>query len=72
MDCNMPYLDGYQATSKLREILYEKDIAQPIVTAVTGHTELSYIERAYDSGMNQVFQKPVKPDLLKKLIDEYF
>ena len=48
----MPHMDGYEATQKLREMLYEKDIEQPIVSAVTGHTEQSYINKAIDHGMN--------------------
>ena len=39
MDQNMPFMDGCQASKKLREILYARDIAQPIISAVTGHTE---------------------------------
>ena len=52
MDCNMPFMDGYEATDKIRQYLFEKDILQPIVIGVTGHTEDSYIQRALNSGMN--------------------
>jgi len=52
MDCNMPFLDGYQATEQIREFLFDKDLRQPIITAITGHTEQLYVDRAIDSGMN--------------------
>ena len=58
MDCNMPFMDGYEATDKIRQYLFEKDILQPIIIGVTGHTEDSYIQRALDSGMNEVLFKP--------------
>ena len=52
MDCNMPNMDGYTATKKIREYLYMKNIRQPVITAVTGHLEQSYVEKAFKSGMN--------------------
>ena len=36
--------------------------------AVTGHSEVSYVERALDSGMNLVLPKPVKADELKDVV----
>jgi CheY-like chemotaxis protein len=48
----MPLMDGYESTLKIREYLFQKGIIQPIITAVTGHTEESYVKRCYDSGMN--------------------
>ena len=51
----MPIMDGNQATMKIREYLYLKGIAQPIISGCTGHTEKSYIENMIKSGMNQVF-----------------
>ena len=59
MDCNMPFMDGYEATGKIRQYLFNIGVLQPIIVAVTGHTENMYIERALDSGMNEVIFKPV-------------
>ena len=50
----MPFIDGYQTTQKIRKLLYESNCVQPIISAVTGHTEQSYINKAILSGMNQV------------------
>jgi len=48
----MPFMDGYESTTKIRQYLHERDIPQPIISAVTGHTEDMYIDRAIQSGMN--------------------
>ena len=39
----MPILDGCSATDKIRRFLYDKEIDQPLIIAVTGHVEDSYI-----------------------------
>ena len=60
MDCNMPFVDGYEATSTIRELLYQLDIVQPIIMAVTGQAEDKYVKMCIESGMNCVAAKPVK------------
>ena len=52
MDCQMPFMDGYEATDKIREFIHNQGAPQPIISAVTGHTEQAYIERAINAGMN--------------------
>ncbi len=69
MDCNMPIMDGYTASTKIREYLYENGVDQPLIIAVTGHSEEQYVRKAIYSGMNQVFTKPVKGELVKKLCE---
>ena len=43
MDCNMPFMDGYESTGMIRSYLFDKNIEQPIILAVTGHTEAQYV-----------------------------
>ena len=64
----MPIMDGYEATTKIREFLYSKNIPQPIIIGITGHIEPVYVKRSINSGMNLVFSKPVNNELLKKII----
>ena len=52
MDCNMPFMDGYEATFKIREYLYNQNLPQPIISAITGHTEQAYIDKSILCGMN--------------------
>ena len=48
----MPEMDGIATMINIREFLYSKDIKQPIISAVTGHLEHSYVDNAINSGMN--------------------
>jgi CheY-like chemotaxis protein len=61
MDCNMPVMDGCEATARIRLYLQELKVKQPMIVAVTGHSEDAYIQKAQDSGMNKVLIKPIEP-----------
>ena len=68
MDCNMPGMDGFETTLKIREYLHSLGAEQPIISAVTGHMEQMYIDQAIMSGMNQVLSKPVNSLYLRDLL----
>jgi CheY-like chemotaxis protein len=62
MDCNMPFLDGYEATKKIRKLYLSSDIQkpqQPRIVAITGHVENEYVKKAINSGMDKVYPKPL-------------
>ena len=52
MDCSMPMMDGYEATGFIREYLHDEGAPQPIISALTGHTEQMNIDKAIDCGRN--------------------
>ena len=66
----MPIMDGYEATSKIRSYISSLGINQPIIIAVTGHTEEEYVRRAMSSGMNQVLSKPIIIEVLKDIVSQ--
>ena len=68
MDCDMPFMDGYEATQKIRQFLYEQSIDQPIITAWTGQTETTNVKKSFLCGMNQVLSKPLPIDVIRQLV----
>lgn len=64
MDIQMPVMDGYLATQKIRQI----DSSIPII-ALTASTTLSNHDFAFEIGMNDYVTKPFHPrDLFQKLL----
>ena len=52
MDYNMPKLIGPETSIRIREFLKSKNMVQPIITAITGHSEQKYVDTSIMSGMN--------------------
>lgn len=58
MDCNMPFMDGYEATKKIRRMFASIGVErehQPKIYAITGHVESEYVTKALKYGMDKVF-----------------
>ena len=61
MDCQMPVMDGYEATREIRkQPEYEK---LPII-AMTANVMAADRKKALDSGMNDHIEKPINVDLM--------
>lgn len=66
MDCNMPAMDGYEASRRIRQMTPPKNLI-PII-AITANVMKGDREKCLEAGMNDVLSKPVSfPDLQKKL-----
>jgi signal transduction histidine kinase/ligand-binding sensor domain-containing protein/DNA-binding response OmpR family regulator/HPt (histidine-containing phosphotransfer) domain-containing protein len=59
MDIQMPDMDGYQATARIRSVA--RHAALPII-AMTAHAVAGYRERCLSMGMNDYVTKPIDPD----------
>ncbi|EHJ03772.1 ATP-binding protein [Marinobacter manganoxydans] len=68
MDCQMPVMDGYEATQRIRQNPQWKDL--PII-AVTANVMQGDREDCLASGMNDYITKPYKRDELREVINRW-
>lgn len=73
MDCQMPVLDGYEATKTIREIEYSigGDAKKIPIIALTANVMDGIIEKCLSSGMNDYISKPISSDSLIGMIKKY-
>ena len=69
MDCQMPVMDGYEATRRIRAADHRR-AGVPIV-ALTAHALAEDRERCADAGMDDYLAKPVTGDALAALLSRY-
>lgn len=72
MDCQMPVLDGFEATRMIRqqEALRKDNYRIPIV-ALTANVMDGYRERCLDAGMDEYLSKPVSSKSLVKVLQHW-
>ncbi|MEN8905835.1 MAG: ATP-binding protein, partial [Clostridiales bacterium] len=66
MDCQMPVLDGYEATRKIREI--EENEERTYIVAITGNIFTEDKLRCLKMGMDEYLSKPVNIDTLINIL----
>lgn len=71
MDCEMPEMDGYEATGEIRDPDSKVLDHEVPVIALTGHAIDGDIRRFTDAGMDDFLSKPVKPAKLSCIIEKW-
>ncbi|MDE1460553.1 hybrid sensor histidine kinase/response regulator [Spartinivicinus poritis] len=71
MDCNMPVMDGYQATRRIRNLEQERtDSLHTTIIALTANAMKGERENCLSAGMDDYLTKPVKLVDLKRVVDQ--
>jgi CheY-like chemotaxis protein/HPt (histidine-containing phosphotransfer) domain-containing protein len=66
MDCQMPIMNCFDATRKLRE---QND--DTVIVALTAHAFAEEIDRCMAVGMNDFISKPINSEILKEVLDKW-
>ena len=69
MDLQMPVMDGYQATARIRA---DQRFAQLPIVAMTAHATVEERNRCMAAGMNDHVSKPIHPNLLFDTVARYY
>jgi two-component system, sensor histidine kinase and response regulator len=69
MDIQMPEMDGFQATAKIRS---DARFARLPIIAMTAHATMEERQRCLDGGMNDHVSKPIDPQLLIETVGRFY
>ena len=70
MDCEMPEMDGYEATKAIKEYDAEHNL-NTIIIGLSAHSTAEYKDRAIASGMKDFLIKPVSTEDIENITEHF-
>lgn len=68
MDCQMPTMDGFEASRQIRSL---KQQPQPVIIAVTANALVGERERCLSAGMDDYLSKPFQAEQLVAVVKKW-
>ncbi|MFC1602786.1 response regulator [Pseudomonadota bacterium] len=68
MDCQMPEMDGFEATAEIRKLQSNDSVEQAPIIAFTANAMQSDQEKCLNAGMDDYISKPVCEESLEKVL----
>jgi PAS domain S-box-containing protein len=68
MDCQMPIMDGYEATKAIRELEIKNNNTTTPIIAITANALKVDREKCLNAGMNDYISKPFTKETLEKIL----
>lgn len=71
MDVQMPIMDGYAATRKIREYEFEQGLPPTVIVALSANALPEDFESAKQAGCSDYLPKPIKKAVLYSFLEKY-
>lgn len=71
MDCQMPFVDGYQATADIRELEQKEGRPRTPIIALTAGNTREEKQRGLDAGMDKYLTKPFKIENIRDALEAF-
>lgn len=71
MDCQMPILDGYQATMKIRAFEHQHNLQHCPIVGLSAHALSTHHDKALKAGMDEYLTKPVRLKDINRIFHQF-
>jgi CheY-like chemotaxis protein len=71
MDCNMPVMDGFESTRRIRQLEQDHGLPMTPIVAVTAHVLEEVRQQCFEAGMDEHISKPFSLKQIREILRQY-